>query len=228
MIPTLIVMLMRRYQKSNPQQFLAIRARFIQVLRVALIIVIALVMTLITGAQEKTLSYAVSKNGKKIGDMYVKEIKEGGTIYLRLQSDIRTSFILKISAKGIEEARYDSGILTYSSVYQDVNGSEKINQQITYVNKTYIINNKGREEKLDNVKIYYNLLCIYNHEPRGAASLIFSDKYQKFLRIEKIEEHHYRIAFPDGSTNEYWFEDGVCHKIKCAHQFYTAMMELKK
>ncbi|MGZ3880850.1 MAG: hypothetical protein ACXVBF_05910, partial [Flavisolibacter sp.] len=69
MIPTLIVMLMRRYQKSNPQQFLAIRARFIQVLRVALIIVIALVMASVAGAQEKTLLYTVSKNGKKIGDM---------------------------------------------------------------------------------------------------------------------------------------------------------------
>src|SRR5690242_127289 len=103
MIPALIVMLMRRYQKSYPQQFLVMRARFVKLLRVVLMMVAALVMALLTRAQEKTLSYTVSKNGKKIGEMYVKEIRKGSTIYLKLQSDIKTSFILTISAKGIEE-----------------------------------------------------------------------------------------------------------------------------
>ena len=227
MIPALIVMLMRRYQKSYPRQFLVMRTRFVKALRVVLMMVAALVMALITGAQEKTLSYTVSKNGKKIGDMYVKEIRNGSTIYLKLQSDIKTSFILTISAKGIEEAKYDSGILTYSSVYQNVNGTEKINKQISYVNNAYIIHNKGKEERLDNVKIYYNLVCIYNHEP-SRTCLIFSDKYQKFLQAEKIEDHHYRINFPDDSSNDYWFENGVCQKIKSVHTFYTAIMELNR
>ncbi|HEY6956780.1 MAG TPA: DUF6134 family protein [Flavisolibacter sp.] len=227
MIPALILMLMRRYQKNNPQQFLVVRAKFLQVARVALMMVAALVMALMTRAQEKTLSYTVRKNGNKIGNMYVKEVRDGSTIYLKLQSDIKTSFILTVSAKGIEEAKYDSGVMVYSSVYQNVNGTEKINKQISYVNNAYIINNKGKEERLDNIKIYYNLVCIYSHEP-ARASLIFSDKYQKFLRIEKIEDHHYRIRFPDESSNDYWFESGVCHKIKSVHQFYTAIMELKQ
>ena len=227
MIPALILMLLRRYQKNNPQQFIIIRARFVQTLRIALIAAVALLMGTLLKAQEKTLSYTVKKNGSKIGNMYVNEVREGSTIYLKLQSDIKTSFVFTVSARGIEEARYDSGVMTYSSVYQNVNGTEKINKQISYVNNAYIVNNKGKEEKLDNVKICYNLVCIYNHEPVRAC-VIFSDKYQRFLPIEKKEEHHYRIRFPDDSSNDYWFENGVCQKIKSVHQFYTAVMELNQ
>jgi hypothetical protein len=144
-----------------------------------------------------------------------------------LQSDVKASFIFTFSAKGIEEARYDNGILVYSSVYQRLNGNEKVNKQIRFANDSYVISNKGKEERLYNVKIYYNLVCIYNHEP-NTTSLIFSDKHQKFLPIQKIEDHHYRIRFPDGSANEYWFENGTCKKIEIDHTLYSAVMELNQ
>jgi hypothetical protein len=227
MIPVLIVMLMRRYQKNNPQQFIVIRRKLLGMLRVVVLLAAALLFVIISRAQEKTLSYAVKRNGTRIGDMLVREVRDGSTVYLKLQSDIKTSFILTLTARGVEEARYDSGVLVYSSVYQNLNGTEKINKQITYVKDAYVVSSKGKEEKLNNLKIYYNLVCIYNHEPTKAA-LIFSDKYLKFLPIEKIEDHHYRIRFPDGSFNDYWFENGVCKKIKADHQFYTATMELNQ
>jgi hypothetical protein len=227
MIPLIIAMLMRRYQKNHPQQFILIRRKFFGMLRVAILLVAALLFVILSSAQEKTLSYTVKRNGNKIGDMMVKEVRDGSTVYLKLQSDIKTSFILTVSAKAIEEARYDSGVLVYSYVYQKVNGTEKINKQIIYMKDAYVVTSKGKEERLNNFKIYYNLVCIYNHEPIK-ASLIFSDKYQKFLQIQKIEDHHYKIDFPDGSANEYWFENGLCKTVKADHQFYTATMELNQ
>lgn len=227
MIPAIILMLMRRYQKNNPQQFLILKAKLFYAAKILFLVVAACVLVLMTRAQEKDLDYTIKRNGSKVGKMTVKEIKDGGKISLRLQSDIKTSFIFTFIAKGIEEAQYDNGVLVYSSVYQKLNGSEKVNKQIRFVNDEYIIRNNGKEEKLGNVKIYYNLVCIYNHEPLGTA-LIFSDKYQKFLDISKIEDHHYKIKFPDGSTNEYWFENGVCKKIEIDHTFYSATMELNQ
>jgi len=227
MIPALIVMLMRHYQKNKPQQFLVVKAKLLYAFKIMFFIAIAFLIAIVTRAQEKNLSYTVNKNGSKIGRMCLKEIKEGSTVSLRMQSDIKTSFILTFSAKGIEEAKYDGGVLVYSSVYQKLNGNEKVNKQIRFVNDTYIINNKGKEEKLANVKIYYNLVCIYSHEPT-TASLIFSDRYQQFLAVQKIEEHHYRIRFPDGSANDYWFENGVCKKIEIDHKLYSAIMELNQ
>jgi hypothetical protein len=227
MIPAIILMLMRRYQKNYPQQFLVLKAKMFYAVRIVLMVAIALILATITKAQEKNLSYTIKRNGSKVGIMQVKEIKEGKTISLRLQSDVKTNFIFTFSAKGIEEARYDNGILVYSSVYQRLNGSEKVNKQIRFANDSYVISNKGKEERLYNVKIYYNLVCIYNHEP-NTTSLIFSDKHQKFLPIQKIEDHHYRIRFPDGSANEYWFENGTCKRIEIDHTLYSAVMELNQ
>lgn len=227
MIPAIILMLMRRYQKNYPQQFLVLKAKMFYAVRIVLMVAIALILATITKAQEKNLSYTIKRNGSKVGIMQVKEIKEGKTISLRLQSDVKTNFIFVFSAKGIEEARYDNGILVYSSVYQRLNGSEKVNKQIRFANDSYVISNKGKEERLYNVKIYYNLVCIYNHEP-NTTSLIFSDKYQKFLPIQKIEDHHYKIRFPDGSANEYWFENGTCKRIEIDHTLYSAVMELNQ
>jgi hypothetical protein len=227
MIPAIILMLMRRYQKNNPQQFLILKTKLFYAAKILFLVATACVLVLITRAQEKDLDYTIKKNGGKVGKMTVKEIKDGSKISLRLQSDIKTSFIFTFTAKGIEEAQYDNGVLVYSSVYQKLNGNEKVNKQIRFVNDEYIVSNNGKEEKLSNVKIYYNLVCIYNHEPLRTV-LIFSDKYQKFLAINKIEDHHYKIKFPDGSSNEYWFEDGVCKKIEIDHTFYSATMELNQ
>jgi len=227
MIPVIIVMLMRRYQKNNPQQFLILKTKLSHAIKIMFLVGVAFLLVLVTRAQEKKLSYTVKRNGSTIGHMYVNEIKDGSSISLKLQSDIKTSFIISFSAKGIEEAQYDSGILVYSSVYQTLNGNEKLNKQIRYVNNSYIISDNGRQEKLHHTKIYYNLVCIYNHEPVTTA-IVFSDKYQRFLPIQKIEGHHYRIRFPDGSANDYWFENGVCKKIEVDHKLYSATMELNQ
>lgn len=225
MIPAIIMMLMRRYQKNNPEQFFLLKAKLFYLAKIALFLALAFCLILLTQAQEKNLSYTIKRNGKKVGDLKIKEVREGKKVSLKLESNVKTSFILSFSAKGIEEAKFDTGILVYSSVYQKLNGSEKVNKQIKYVDNGYVINNNGKEEKLTNIKIYYNLICIYNHEPL-TATLIFSDKYQKFLSIQKMEDHHYKIKFPDGSANDYWYMNGRCTKIEIDHNLYSAVMEL--
>lgn len=225
MIPAIILVLMRRYHKNNSHQFLILKMKLLYAAKILALIMVAFLLVSMAKAQEKNLVYTVKRNGSRIGNVSVKEVKQGNKINLKLQSDIKTSFIFTFSAKGIEEASYDNGIMIYSSVYQKLNGSEKVNKQIRYVNDAYIISNNGREEKLCHIKIGYNLLCIYNHEPLSTV-LIFSDKYQKYLPIQRMEEHHYRIQFPDGSTNDYWYENGVCKKIEVDHSFYSAVMEL--
>lgn len=204
-----------------------LKAKLFYAAKILFLVAAACALVLVSRAQEKNLDYIIKRNGSKVGRMCVKEIRDGNKVSLRLQSDIKTSFIFTFTAKGIEEAQYDNGILVYSSVYQKLNGNEKVNKQIKYVNDEYIISNNGKEEILDNVKIYYNLVCIYYHEPLSTV-LIFSDKYQKFLPINKVEDHHYKIKFPDGSSNEYWFENGVCKKIEIDHTFYSATMELNQ
>lgn len=227
MIPAIILMLIRRYQKNHPQQMVIIKAKLRQAAKLLLPMAVTVCLVIVSNAQEKNLSYIIKKNGSRIGEMNVKEIRNGSRINLKLVSTIKTSFIFTFTATGIEEATYDSGVLVFSSIYQKFNGSEKINKKTKYVNNYYIIDNKGDEEKLENTRIYYNLVCVYSHEP-GSTKLIYSDKYEKFLGIQQVDDHHYKIRFPDGSANDYWYQKGVCTKVEIDHSFFTVVMELNQ
>lgn len=227
MIPAIILMLMRRYQKNHPRESEIIKLRLQQVAKIVLLIAIMVCLAIVSTAQEKNFSYIIKKSGSRIGDMNVKETRDGSKISLKLVSNIKTSFIFTFTATGVEEATYDSGVLIYSSVYQKFNGTEKINKKTRYVGNAYVINSRGTEEKLENIRIYYNLVCIYSHEP-CTTKLIYSDKYQQFLAIQQLDDHHYKIRFPDGSANDYWYQQGICTKVEIDHSFYTVVMELNQ
>jgi len=89
----------------------------------------------------------------------------------------------------------------------------------------YIVTDKGTKEQLSNTPIKYNMVCLYTNEP-SQINLVFSDKFQKLLPIQKLGEHHYKISFPDGNFNEYYYSDGTCKRIEVNHSFYSAVIEL--
>lgn len=179
----------------------------------------------IANAQHQNLAYTIKRDGQKIGSMNIMETKAGDKICYKLESEIKTKFIFSITAKGIEEAVYNKGVLVYSSIYQKLNGKEKLNTQIKLTGNNYVITDKEEKKQLHNVSIAYNMVCLYTNEPLHLVQ-IFSDKFQKFLAIQKIAEHHYKITFPDGNFNEYIYANGICEKIEVNHSFYNVLMEL--
>ena len=218
-------MLLRHYQKNHPQVFLLVRSRLLYAGKILLCLAIGFFFTVAVKAQEKNLSYTIKRSGNKVGAMNLKEVQSGSKISLDLESEVKASFIFSFKARGIEKAVFDNGILVYSSIYQKLNGSEKINKQTKLVGKNYVVTNKGTEENLDHTAIYYNMICLYTHEP-VKTKRIYSDKFQKYLNIEKIADYHYKINFPDGNSNEYYYENGICTKIEVEHSFYHVVFEL--
>src|SRR5215216_5394884 len=181
----------------------------------------------ITNAQQQKLAYTIKRDGQKIGSMNIMETKAGDKVSYKLESEIKTKFIFSFTAKGIEEAVYNKGVLVYSSIYQKLNGKEKLNTQIKLTGNNYVITDKEEKKQLHNVSIAYNMVCLYRNEPLHLFQ-IFSDKFQKFLSIQKIAEHHYKITFPDGNFNEYIYANGICEKIEVNHSFYNVLMELRQ
>lgn len=45
--------------------------------------------------------------------MLIKEIRSGTKITLKMETNIKTSFIFTVTARGVEEAIYDKGVLQY-------------------------------------------------------------------------------------------------------------------
>ena len=116
--------------------------------------------------------------------------------------------------------------MTWSSIYRKMNGSVKADKKIKATGNIYTIYNEDKTEKLNNYPIRYNMLSLYTNEPVN-FSTVFSDNFQQLLTIQTINPHHYKIKFPDGNSNEYFYTNGMCTKVKISHSLYSATIELK-
>jgi hypothetical protein len=216
---------MKVYRKScQPKQKGSGRIK----LPVRIMVIVFLLMFLlpaISRAQQRNLVYTIKRNGNKVGSMKITEICEGGKTTYTLLSEVSTGFILRFRAKAQEEAVYNNGIMSYSFVYQKINGSEKINRLTRQVGSNYIITDNGKEERFESSPIRYNMVRLYTHEPSNILQ-IFSDKFQQNLKLQKTGIHQYKICFPDGNSNEYYYQDDVCTRIIINHTFYSAIIEL--
>lgn len=213
-------------QKIYPWNLLLFAAKILYKLKAILFLAICFFISATAGAQEITLSYIIKRNGSPVGTMLVKELKAGNKISLWLDLDIKTSFVFTLKAKGLEEAVFENGILISSFIYQKLNGKEKVNKKTRLIKGVYVVDNKGKEENSQTKPIYYNMVCLYTHEPVKNTQ-VYSDKFQKYLGIQKVSEHQYKITFPNGDANKYYYENGTCTKIEVNNTFFSVVMELQ-
>jgi hypothetical protein len=226
MLPSLLFLLLRRYQKRHPEKARLLCTRFYYVARVALLLLLTAGMALYAFSQERVLQYVVKRNGNAVGSLVVKENKTNNQTTYKLQSLVKSSFLFTLTVKALEEAVYENGILTYSHFYQKVNSSERANTKIQVTGAAYKVTEKQEATLLKRYPITYNMVCLYTMEPVHVRQ-VFMDKYQKFVPIETISPHHYKIVFPDGAFNEYYYQAGICVKVKLNSTWFSAVMELQ-
>lgn len=190
------------------------------------LLIIQLSLVISTNAQEKKLQYNIKRNGDVVGNIQFTQSIAGNRTILKLESEVKTRFIFTFTAKAQEEAIYDNGIMTWSSIYRKMNGSVKADKKTKAIGKVYTVYNGDRTETLNSYPIRYNMLSIYIAEPVSVAK-VYSDNFQQQIDIQKIADHHYKIKFPDGNYNEYFYANGICSKVEIHHSFYSATIELK-
>lgn len=191
-----------------------------------ILLAVAMLLILTARPQGRVLTYSIKKGGDEVGTMNVREVKAGTQVRLRMEMEVKTSFIFTLSAKGMEEAVFEKGLLLYSSFYQKVNGAERVNKQLRWAGGSYTVQRSESRGTLANAGIYYNMVCLYTFEPSG-VSHVYTDKFERLVPIQKVEDHQYKIRFPDGNYNEYYYENGTCNKATIHHSFYSVVMELK-
>jgi hypothetical protein len=226
MIPSLIFLTLRYLRKMDPEELARLRLVAFSLLRKTVLLFILLVLIKFAHGQDRELEYKISRKGVAIGTLNFKETKLGENVRYRMHSRILTRFVFKFSAMGTEEAEYENGILKNSRLFQVVNGNEKANSSTWLRENHYLVQEKGKIEKLPHKTIGFNLVCLYSNEPLE-RKMIYSDKFQVFLPIVKLKERHYRISFPDGNYNEYVYENGICKTIRVENSLFSVLMELK-
>jgi hypothetical protein len=218
-------MFMKQYEKKHPNSYHDMYNKPFIGARVLLYLVIMFCLSISGFTQNRILVYTIKHNGSKIGSMCLQEIKDSNKLSLKLRSDVSTSFIFSFKVSVIEDAIYENGILLYSFINQKINGSEKVNNKIRLAGFNYSVTTNGRKGKPEELPITYNMICLYTREPENVTH-IFSDRYRQYLPITKIDMHQYKIAFPGGDNNEYYYQNGICRKVKVTAAFYSAVMEL--
>src|SRR5574339_603998 len=171
-------------------------------------LLIVLLGTMISiNAQEKKLEYQIKRNGSIVGNIHFIQGIAGNRTVLTMESEVNTRFIFTFKAKAKEEVIYDNGIMTWSSIFRKLNGNVKIDKKTKANGNAYTIYKGSKTETLNNFPIRYNMLSVYVTEPVNITK-VYSDNFQQQIDIQMIAEHHYKIKFPDGNYNEYFYTNG--------------------
>lgn len=228
MLPVLIILYLKKNRKQLKQSCLNLLQHKFSIIKFVLLLTACVAIGKAAIGQTRHYQYEVKKGGSAIGEINITHSVAGPVNSLLLVSDIRYRLLFLFTAKSKEEVVFTNGVMTYSSIYREQNGDKKIQTKTRKGLSSYII------EKDDNMKnelnipaIYFHTISLYITEPAGYRA-VYIDKFQQLVSIQNISAHHYKVVFPDGNYNEYFYQGGVCKTIKVSQSFFNAEIELKK
>lgn len=178
--------------------------------------------------KEDLYHYTISRNGKNIGKMKLVCKAEGSDLHFTIQSNVETRLISTLNIGTFDQAHFRNNTLLYSQVIHTVNGKEKDYVKTQLVGKQYSLDS-GSNSKIKqlNQLITYNMIMMYVKEPVDIKT-VYSDKFQEFVKINKIGSHLYRLNLPDGNYNDYYFHGGICSQVSIYRSLYTIKITLNK
>src|SRR5688572_8402694 len=103
----------------------------------SLIVLLSVAISL--NSQEKKLEYNIKRNGDIVGNIHFIQRVAGSRTVLTMESEVNTRFIFNFKAKAKEEAIYDNGIMTWSSIFRKLNGNIKADKKTKAVGNAYTI-----------------------------------------------------------------------------------------
>lgn len=230
MVPALLYLLFKKLRKQdwgkirrNFTARLFIRSNQI----IATLVIFLLLISFVLAAQKQCLNYKVVRKGNEIGWVSLEKLTVNNSTIISLGSEIKATVILftfSSAAKEISEFWY--GKLHHSYFYRKTNGTVKANRHTRFVGNSYEVEDRSEKTKLNISPVTFNTLCMYFQEPVDQKQ-VYSENHQCFLDIEKESDGAYRISFPDGSSNSFYYTAGVCSKVKIDNTFYSAELLLK-
>ncbi len=225
MIPFIIYIILKACSQKNPAQtFLQIRnylsTRF-HIIFFGMLLIILTLIPILSRSQYLQLKYKIVQGGDDIGWLRLERIVNGDTSTLLLASELKKRIFFEITVSAKESSVYKSGKLIFSSQFRKTNGDTKLNKQTRLVEDKYVVLEDGEKQNLAFPFIGTNLLSLYFQEPVG-INTVYSDNHECFIKVTKTDDGGYKVKFPDGNSNCYYYINGICTKIVISHTFYTA------
>jgi hypothetical protein len=160
-----------------------------------------------------------------MGSLLLSQNTVGTTTHIKIESIVKTRFIIRINVESVEEATFQNGILVYSSLKRSVNGNERVNQQIQAKGVFYKMTSGSKIKNLPAYPIYYSILSLYYQEP-VKISQVYSDNFQQYVGVNLAGANKYKISFPNGNYNYYTYKNGVCTTVDIIQSLYNIQFQL--
>lgn len=178
-------------------------------------------------AQQKALRYTIISKNDSVGNMQAVQKISGDDIVYNIISNVETKLLMAIKVNVQEEVHYHKEKLIVSSSKRMVNDKPKGNKQTKAVTEGYLLTDDGKESKLNQKSIGYDFARLYFKEPIS-INQVYSNYYQKMLPIKTVGSHTYQIDLPEGGSNTYYYENGVCEKVDIRGALFNAQMILNQ
>ncbi len=191
------------------------------------LLLMLLLISEITKTQHLQLNYTIKQGEDTIGWMRLEKKVTGNTSFLSLISEIRKRVIFMINVSANEYCTFQNGQLIYSSQLRKTNGTIKLNKKTRFVADKYEVLEYEEKGTLSFAYIGANLLSMYFQEP-VEINAVYCETQQCFMPVIKTTDGGYKIKFPDGNSNSYYYTKGACTKIKISHTFYSAVILLNQ
>jgi hypothetical protein len=226
MIPAIIYFLLRRYKRTNPAKAERLTLLMRKATRMLLLFILLTLICYYALPQDTQLQYSIKRKGGEVGIISFSQQNSGNKRVLKIESKIRTRVLFLFTAIGQEESIFENDVMIWSSIYQKLNGDERVNKKTQLMGRNYVVTKGTETETVVSYPISYNMICLYAREPVNIPK-VYSDAFQRFLDIQTLGDHYYKIAFPDGNYNEYHYSNGLCTNVEVHHWLYRSSFELK-
>jgi len=171
----------------------------------------------------KSFIYNIIKNDEVIGKIEINQSTSGDSIIYDIESDVLAKFILKFKVVGKERYVYKNGTLVYSSLFRTLNDKVKTNHSILYHKGEYSLKTPEKISPLNFEAIKCNLVKLYVNEPIGIKS-VFCDNQQQMVKVEPLGNGIYKVEFSRGKYNIFYYENGICVKIKAVSPLFDVTL----
>ncbi len=191
----------------KPPVFLIRWLFFIPAMR-KLLLIVCMFCTFNPALNAQTLTYAIRLKDELVGKMTANRQGKSKTSYF-IESNILVQKMLLVDIRYTLESVFENNILMSSQAINKLNGKEQANSKTRNTKNGYTVQTLKGTKKLSQSEIPYNLCSLYFEEPVKYNS-VYSDTYGEFLPLKPAGPHRYELILPDGKSNYYTYQHGIC------------------
>ena len=161
-------------------------------------------------AKSQKLEYDIIWLGK-IGKLHINKTKKEAYSFIETNSEVKVPFY---KLNWITTTTLMDGQLQSSNYSQLLNNKKREYTEIDFVadNKWQIVNDNGQSELIQIIH-HFIVSNLYFEEPVNEV-YIFSERFGKPVELENKGNGLYRLLLPDKNYCDFFYEEGICTKVK--------------